>query len=197
MDGKRKNRRIIVTGGIASGKSTVVSKLKSSGIGVVDADEISHKMFWENVTAIRGMFNTDLDGQELRKHIGSIVFKDVNERTKIENLLLPLIHNEMDKQARKFELKGEPFIYDIPLYFERTPQLIDDYVVLVYVNKDVQLDRLKKRNDLTHEEATDRINSQMSPEDKLEQSDFIIDNNGDVKELDLYISKLIKEINKF
>ena len=182
--------RYILTGGIASGKSTVISKLKNAGVGIIDADKISHAMFWENLTEIQKMFNTELVGPELRKYIGSIVFQDTSKMAELEGLLHPLVWAEADRQAKLFGDK--PFIYDNPLYFERATKHENDFVILVHVNRDTQLDRLKKRNDLTHEEATDRINSQMSPDEKLQKADYIIDNNGGLEDLDPYIEELVK-----
>lgn len=184
-------KRYILTGGIASGKSTVVSKLESHGIGVVDADKISHEVFREKESEIQKLFNTPLEGVELRQWLGKAVFRNEEARTRLEKLMHPLIWEEMDKQAKVF--KDKPFIYDIPIYFERSPKKDDDYVILVYVNRTTQFERLKKRNDLTDEEAMDRINSQMSVEEKFQKSHFIIDNNGGLDDLDPFISKLVEK----
>jgi len=191
---KKKNNisRYIVTGGIASGKSTVVSQLEANGVGVVDADKISRKVFSEYEGTIRQMFNTELEGVPLRQHVGKIVFKDKDEREKLEKLLFPFIFDEMNKQSKLFEYK--PFIYDLPTYFEKKLQLDTDFVILVYVSRDIQLERLMKRNGLTEEEAFDRINAQLPAEEKLHRADFVIDNSGNVDDLDTYVKILLKTI---
>ena len=175
-----------ITGGIASGKSTVVSYIKGLGATVIDADEISRALTAENGPAIPVIFQEF--GQEYasapgvlhRKKLGELVFADATARQKLNDILHPMVIREMQKGIDQFKaLKSSfPLFLDIPLLFEAKLEFLCDQIWLVYVDEATQLKRLLARDSLTQEQAMKRIQAQMPLSQKRLHSNHIIDNSG-------------------
>lgn len=184
---------IVLTGGIATGKSTVSSILKTHGFEVIDADTIAKEILPLHVNDVRAMFGERIicDGIIDRKALGEIVFNDKSEREKLNAFLHPLIREEIFKRSQALEQKGKPYIIDIPLYFESSGYSCK-VVVVVYAPIEVQRKRLMVRENLTNEEAQKRIDAQISIEEKKVMADFLINNSFDRKFLDEEIEKFIK-----
>lgn len=174
--------RYILTGGIACGKSTVVETLIKYGIKIIDADIISKAIFNENTKKIKKLFNTTLDGNDLRKFIATEIFTDTKQRIKLEMFMHPLIREEIKRLEKKMK-KTDIYILDIPLYYEKSQKLSDDIVLLVTTTYDTQLDRLINRDKLTLEEANKRILSQIPNGIKEKKANYIIRNDGSLEEL--------------
>jgi dephospho-CoA kinase len=187
---------IALTGGIATGKSTVCDMLRSYGYEIIDADKVAHNMLDLQSDKIAVLFGDEyvVDGKVNRKKLGSIIFSNDKNRSKLEALLHPLIREEILTQSRVYEGKESPYILDIPLYFESGKYDVDR-VVLIYAPRDIQLDRLVNRDNLTQKEAEDRINSQLPIDAKRDKSSFIIDNSKDLGHLKEEVAKFIKEID--
>lgn len=177
-----------LTGGIASGKTTVSDYLKKRGYVVLDADAYSKKTTAKNgpaIPAIIEAFGADIVseyGELDRKKLGSIIFNDADKRRELNEIVHPLIREMMNADEEKYIQKGHVFL-DIPLLFENGLNERCDLVVTVFVDRDTQIKRLTARNDLTVEEAEARINSQMPLTEKVQKSDFRLDNNGTVEML--------------
>lgn len=177
-----------LTGGIASGKTTVSDYLKKRGYVVLDADAYSKKTTAKNgpaIPAIIEAFGADIvseSGELDRKKLGSIIFNDADKRRELNEIVHPLIRKMMNADEEKYIQKGHVFL-DIPLLFENGLNERCDLVVTVFVDRDTQIKRLTARNDLTVEEAEARINSQMPLTEKVQKSDFRLDNNGTVEML--------------
>ena len=184
---------IVLTGGIATGKSTVSNILKTHGIGVIVADSIAKVILPLHLKAVEAIFGERVvcDGVIDRKALGAIIFNDKSEREKLNAFLHPLTREEIFRRSEALELKGKPYIIDIPLYFES-----DGYhckvVVVVYAPIEVQRKRLMIRENFTKEEAQKRIDAQISIEEKKVMADFLINNSFDRKFLDEEIEKFIK-----
>ena len=187
---------IALTGGIATGKSTVCEMLRAKGFEIIDADKVAHNMLDLHSADIATMFGDEylIDGKIDRKKLGSIIFSNPKNRKRLEDFLHPLIREEIVSQADIYEAKKAPYILDIPLYFESGKYDIDR-VVLVYAPKELQLKRLIERNDLTKKESEDRLDSQLPIESKKEKSSFIIDNSKDLTHLKEEVEKFIKDID--
>lgn len=180
--------RIALTGNIASGKSAVLNILKGNGFNVLDTDEVAHELLTVNNKPLFEAFK-DYDvfenGEFSRNKLGKIVFNDEILRKKLEAIL----HPQIAKEIEKFD-----GIVAIPLLFEAKMENLFDKIIMVYTDDEIRLQRLMKRNNLTQEEAIKRMNSQMSQDEKVKLSDFVIYNNGTFDELtkavlgDLYIS---------
>ena len=184
--------RIILTGGISSGKSTVSKTLERHGITIIDADVLSFNIFRRNTRTIKSMFETNLKSTELRKYVGSVIFSNPLMKLKLEAFMHPKIRNLIKQRERKY--KNVPHVIDMPLYFETKHFLDDDYVILLSIPYDKQLKRLIKRNNLTEDEANKRILSQLPTAIKEQKSDYIIRNSGTLKTLEKKVEKLIEEV---
>ena len=188
-----------LTGGIASGKTTVSDYLKERGYTVLDADAYSRKTTAKNgpaIPAIKKVFGEDIvnAGGELdRKKLGSIIFNDADKRRELNEIVYPLIREMMNSDEQKFIKEGHVFL-DIPLLFENGLNERCDFVVTVFVDRDIQIKRLTARNDLTVEEAEARINSQMPLTEKVRMSEYHLDNNGNLEELYEQIDRFTEEL---
>ena len=188
-----------LTGGIASGKTTVSDYLKERGYTVLDADAYSRKTTEKNgpaIPAIKQAFGDDIvnaDGELDRKKLGGIIFNDADKRRELNGIVHPLIRDMMNGDEQKFIKKGHVFL-DIPLLFENGLNERCDFVVTVFVDRDTQIERLTARNDLTVEEAEARINSQMPLTEKVRKSEYRLDNNGNLEALYEQIDRFTEEL---
>ncbi|MDD5358790.1 MAG: dephospho-CoA kinase [Sulfurovaceae bacterium] len=175
---------IALTGGIAVGKSSAMSFMSMYGFRCIDADKIAHDILDEQRDKIASMFGNEVlstNGVN-RAELGKIVFADANKRKDLESLLHPLIYDKIMALAQVEEKRKFPYFIDIPLFFENERYDIDKSLV-VYAPKDLQIQRLMKRNSLSYEDAMQRINSQMDIEEKKLKATYIIDNTKDIKHL--------------
>lgn len=186
---------IALTGGIATGKSTVCNLLKLHGFLIIDADKIAHKLLDENHQKIAALFGDEYvkDGKVLRKELGKIIFSNEDNKLKLEALLHPLIKDEIVCEAKVFEEQNKPYFIDIPLFFEKQNYDIKR-VVVVYTPKDLQIKRLQNRDNISKDEAILKISNQMDIEKKKELSPLIIDNSKDLKHLQKEVEDLIEKI---
>jgi len=186
---------IALTGGIATGKSTVCSILKLHGFLTIDADKIAHILLDRHSTKIALMFGQEFieNGKVLRKKLGKIIFSDEKEKLKLEAFIHPLIKEEIIKEAAIFEKQNKPYFIDIPLFFETMHYPIPKSLV-IYTPKMLQIERLMKRDGITKEEAMTKISNQMDIEKKKTLADFVIDNSTNLKNLQKEVERVIKEI---
>ena len=186
---------IALTGGIATGKSTVCNILKLYGLLIIDADEITHKLLDENHTHIKNMFGEKYikNSKVLRKELGKIIFNNKNNKKKLEEFIHPLIKNEIILKSKLFEKANKPYIIDIPLFFETKSYNIQKSLV-IYTPFDIQIKRLMKRDNLNINEAKQKIKNQMDIEKKKKLATLYIDNSSTIKNLQNEIDKIIKII---
>jgi len=177
-----------LTGGIASGKSTVSGMLAQLGAYIINADEIARVVVmpnqpaWFDIVAHFGNGVLLPDGTINRRVLGEKIFKDKAERQYLERITHPYIEEQVHKSIAYAKLIGERIVVlDVPLLLEVGWQKEVDSIWVVYVEEKVQLSRLIARNQLTHRQAMDRISSQMSLADKVKQADRVIDNNLDIE----------------
>jgi len=175
---------VVLTGSIATGKSTVANCFTEFGFIVVDADKIAHQILDEQSLNIAEMFGSELvqDAKVDRKALGRIVFTDTTKRELLEDLLHPLIYNEIEKRSKELDREQRPYLIDIPLFFESERYPIAKSIV-VYTPKVLQVKRLMLRDGYNEEEALKRIALQMDIEVKREKATYVIDNSGDRKQL--------------
>lgn len=189
--------RVGVTGGIASGKSTVTRMLRELGAVVVDADQAARAVVEPNRPAwqkIRETFGEQYflpDGRLDRPKLGQLIFNDERARRKLEAIVHPEVYRVLESEAQKaFEAGNNIVFFDIPLLFETGYQKQLDKAVVVYVDQDTQLKRLINRDRLTEQEAKARISSQMPLSEKAAMADFVIDNTGSVENTRCQVLKL-------
>ena len=188
---------IALTGGIATGKSTVASLFMMHGFLTIDADKITHILLDKHSLEIANIFGNEYieNNKVLRKKLGNLIFNDEIQKKKLENFIHPLIKQEIIKAAKIFEEQKKPYLIDIPLFFENKNYNISKSIV-VYTPKEVQIKRLIERDDSTYDEAISRINNQMDIEDKKNLSTFIIDNSKNLKNLQNEVERVKKELIK-
>lgn len=193
---------IALTGGIATGKSTVASLMKLHGIAVIDADEIAHELLDKHSEKIAEMFGEVYvrKGKVLRTNLGKVIFSDEAKKKELEAFIHPLIRVEIEKRAASHDSREFPYLIDIPLFFENGAYDIKDSVV-IYTPPEVQLERYMKRNELSEEEAMIRINSQMSIDEKKKRATWVIDNSFKLKHLqaecEAFVDRIKKETNYY
>ncbi len=186
---------VVLTGGIATGKSTVVELLEKQNFNIIDADKVAHAILDLNTEGIAMLFGEEYvkKGFIDRKALGSIIFSDEQNRKKLENFLHPLIKEEIEKQSAVFDKHQIPYIVDIPLFFETKNYDIKE-VAVVYAPLKVQRKRLMSRDGFSQEEANNRLNAQISIELKKAGSTFVIDNSKDFIHLEAEVKKFINHI---
>ncbi len=186
---------IALTGGIATGKSTVASLLALNGMRVIDADSISHEILDASSEWVRETFGDEFvnDSKVDRAKLGNLIFSDKEAKKKLEEFLHPKIRAEIEKRSIKQDSFKFPYLIDIPLFFENRAYDIKESVV-VYAPPEIQLERFMKRNGYSKEESLRRIESQMSIDEKKERATWIIDNSKDLKHLQRECEEFVDKI---
>lgn len=187
-----------LTGGIASGKSTVSEMLKKRDIPVIDADliarevvEVGKKAYTEIVNAFgKEILNEDLTINRAR--LGSIVFQNEDKRKKLNSIVHPEVRLEMKRRQEQLISEGaKAVVLDIPLLFESNLKHLVDKVIVVYTGEKNQLERLMKRNNFSKEEALSRINAQMPLKEKVKFADAVINNDGTLEETEQQLENIL------
>ena len=186
---------IALTGGISTGKSTVCNLFKLHGFLTIDADVIAHRLLDENSNKIASMFGEQYvqNGKVLRKELGKIIFSNEENKLKLEALLHPLIKEQIIKESKIFEEQNKPYFVDIPLFFEKMSYPIPKSLV-IYTPKELQIQRLMKRDNIDENEAKLKISNQMDIEEKRKLANMVIDNSQNLKHLQNEVERIIGEI---
>ncbi|MEB8171454.1 dephospho-CoA kinase [Macrococcus caseolyticus] len=187
-----------LTGGIASGKSTVANYLKENGFAVIDADIAARQAVEKGTEGLRKVAQTfpgvlNEDRTLNRKALGTIIFNDKAQRDSLNEIVHPIVRRLMDEEKAAALSEGKVVVMDIPLLYENELEHTVDEVWVVYVSYDIQKMRLMKRNELSESEADARINSQMSMDEKRDKADIVIDNCHDLDSLYKHLEALIKD----
>ncbi|AVP37278.1 dephospho-CoA kinase [Staphylococcus felis] len=188
-----------LTGGIATGKSTVAELLQIHGFKIVDADVASRKAVEkgsEGLEKVRALFGEEAitaEGEMNRAFIGQEVFYDDEKREKLNQIIHPIVNQLMKKERDDYLEKGYNVIMDIPLLFENGLEDTVDEVWLVYASEPIQIDRLMARNNMSIEDAKARVYSQISIDKKSRMADVVIDNLGSKLELKQNLEKVLVE----
>lgn len=187
----------IITGSIASGKSTFANLLRNAGFSVIDADVISHEQLEICKDEVVAEFGAEIltDAKIDRKKLGSIVFQDREKLKILEQILHPKIEDEIERQAETLEAKNKPFFIDIPLYFEGLSRHDNNTpVIVVYAPKNLLIKRLMGRNGLDFETAKSRVELQADIEQKRQMATFVIDNSRDLEYLQMQTAEFLDSI---
>ena len=188
---------IALTGGIATGKSTVASLMALNGMRVIDADTISHQILDNSSTWVEETFGSEYvtNSKVDRTSLGAMIFSNPPKKKILEDFLHPKIRDEIEKQSIKQDSFEFPYLIDIPLFFENGAYDIKDSVV-VYTPKEIQLDRFLKRNKYSEEESLKRIASQMPIDAKKEKATWVIDNSKNLKHLQQEVEDFVAIIKE-
>ena len=182
---------IALTGGIATGKSTVSNIFKTYGFEIIDADKIAHVMLDLHHDKIAELFGEQYveNKKVIRKKLGALIFGDEKEKARLEALLHPLIYAEIERQSTLLDAKEKAYLVDIPLFFETNRYPIKKSII-VYVPQEIQLSRLMLRDESSNIDAQRRIDAQMNIEKKREKATYVIDNTKALKNLQLECDKV-------
>lgn len=178
-----------LTGSIGTGKSTIANKFRDLDIPVVDADLIAREVVepgkdaYQDIVATFGKEILQNDKTLDRKALGNIVFNNEEKRKQLNAIIHPAIRKEMVRQRDEWVRNGkECVVLDIPLLYESGLTHFVDKVIVVYVDPEIQLQRIMDRDQSTEEEAKSRINSQIPVSEKAKKADAVIDNNRSKEE---------------
>lgn len=189
-----------LTGGIASGKSTVVEMIKEAGYKVIDADQLVHDMQTKGGRLYQALLDwlgeaiLLSDGELNRPKLGQLIFSSEEMRHQSDEIQGKIIREELAAQRDGLAKEEDVFFMDIPLLIENDYQDWFDQIWLVTVSPEVQRQRLMKRNHLSAEEADMRIASQMPLSEKLPYASLVINNNGSIDDLKEKVKSAIKDL---
>ncbi|WP_456393244.1 dephospho-CoA kinase [Nitratifractor sp.] len=189
---------VVLTGGIATGKSTAATLLSLLGFRIIDADKIAHEVLEEMAPKIAERFGEASllpDGGVDRKALGARVFADPAERRALEALVHPPIREEISRRSEEQERFGKPYLIDIPLFFETGDYPVERTVV-VYAPREIQLLRLMEREGMGEAEALRRLDAQIDIEEKRRRATWVLDNSGDLSQLSSECERIKGEILK-
>jgi len=186
---------VVLTGSIATGKSSTAGILKKMGFEIIDADSIAHEILNEQYLQIVKIFGEGIAQKGIvnRKALGAIVFSNKQKRKSLEQLLHPLIYKRIKSLSEKLDYKEIPYLIDIPLFFETNRYPIEKSLV-VYTPLKTQLKRLMQRDKTQNTDAQKRIDTQISIEEKVKRANYVIDNSGTLAELERECLRVKEEI---
>jgi dephospho-CoA kinase len=194
-----------LTGGIATGKSTVTKMLREQGYSVIDADELAKKAVSKHSPGLRSIVEKfgetvlTAEGELDRKKLGQIVFADKNKLLQLEDMVHPFVQAEVEKQKEMLILQGYTLaFYDVPLLFEKNMFSQFDGIVLVCSPEELQKQRMNSRDRLSVDEINKRLSAQMNirEKEKIALNDkskniFIVRNDGDLDQLRQELKKTL------
>ena len=190
--------KIGLTGGIATGKSTVSQLLVRAGFKVIDADLLARDVlvrYPEILKRVKSEFGEgyfDWRGEFRRKEFGNHIFRFPKLRIRYEEIIIPYIKKEIELAFKRYEDKKEEIvILDAPTLIENNLHNEMDYIILVWAENNTQVLRVKARDKISNGDAISRVNSQMSIEEKKDFANIFINNNGDLANLIKQVEDMI------
>ena len=197
-------RKVGLTGGIASGKSTVSGMLRELGVPVIDADMIAREVVAPGSRALEAI--VDAFGEEIlteekslnRARLGEIVFSDLSKKKVLEGILHPEIIAEQDRRLKDLEREGRTpvAIVDAAVMIESGSWKRFDSLVVVDCDESQQIGRLRLRNGMSEEEAVRRVDAQMPLSEKVKYADHVIDNRGSIDDTRKQVEELMKLLSR-
>ncbi|MFZ3101010.1 MAG: dephospho-CoA kinase [Desulfitobacteriaceae bacterium] len=190
-----------LTGGIGSGKSSVAKWFKEQGIPVLDADQIVHSLFNNDQALLTELVKEfgegilDTQGKINRQVLGRKIFDNDQARHKLEKIVHPRVSKKMRQEQIKLEKEGVQLcVWDVPLLLEGGLKDSVDQVWVVWVPREVQIQRVLGRDKLTREEIMARIVAQMPLDDKVKLANVVIDNSGNWSQTQNQLIDLFKNL---
>ena len=185
-----------VTGNSGAGKDTLCEILENKyNAEIVDADKIARElskkgtMYLQSIVESFGSGIVDRKGELNRKKLASIIYEDDKKREELNKLTFIYVVDEIKKRINK--IKKKIIVVNAPLLFESNLDQVCDFVIAIIAERNVQIERIMKRDNIKADEAEKRLNMQNTDEFYIENADFIIHNKGDIKD----IEKQLKDIN--
>ncbi len=200
---RRRIRRIGLTGGIGSGKSTVAGLLRGHGYAVIDTDAVTHELLSDAsgsvVARIAAAFGRQVvapDGTIDRKAMAAVVFGDEERLGALEAVLHPAIGRVVEERITALPAHTHSVIVEVPLLFEAGWDRQVDVVVVVDCSVDLQIERFMGRSGATSDEARRRIESQLPRAQRLARADFVVTNDGPLEDLKAQVEQLVAKLRK-
>ena len=197
-------RKVGLTGGIASGKSTVSGMFRELGVPVIDADMIAREVVAPGSRALEAI--VDAFGAEIltdekslnRARLGEIVFSDLSKKKVLEGILHPEIIAEQDRRLKDLEREGRTpvAIVDAAVMIESGSWKRFDSLVVVDCEESQQISRLRLRNGMNEDEAVRRVDAQMPLSEKVKYADYVIDNRGSIDDTRKQVEELMKLLSR-
>jgi dephospho-CoA kinase len=192
-----------LTGGIATGKSTVSAMFQQLGVDVIDADKLAREVVergrvaYEDIVETFGARVVGDDGSIDREQLGAIVFDDREAKERLEKITHPRIAEQMRRRVVELAKQGVTWcIYDAALLVETGSHEWMDVVIVVTAGRETQIDRLASRDGLQRSEAIDRIESQTDDETRSAIADYTIDNDGSLEQTRRQVEQLCEDLNR-
>jgi len=193
-----------LTGGIATGKSTVAQMFKRGGAVIIDADQLARdvvrpgKPAWREIVKVfgEGVLNSN---RSINRHaLGEIVFHNRRKLRRLEHIIHPRVAREQQRLARRIAERSPNavIVYEVPLLFESGAHKRVDTIVVVTADRETQIARLKQRNGLTRTEALRRINNQMPLARKVRRADVVLNGTGDKAVVKQEVRRLIQSLHR-
>jgi dephospho-CoA kinase len=187
--------RVALTGGIATGKSYVLSRLRERGVPTIDADDIVHEALGPGTPTTKviatqfGSVFLKPDGSIDRPRLGAKVFGDPESRRRLEGIIHPVVYQTI---SNWYDTLDRPMgIASVPLLFETQREGDFDFVAVTLCPPDVQLQRILERGGISEEEARQRIAAQIPAEQKAQRADFVIQTDGTKPATDRQVDELL------
>lgn len=204
MAGRLKRPLIVgLTGGVASGKSTVAAMLTQLGLPVLDTDRIAHELLadvgsdaYRKVVAEFGPGVLAPDGTIDRAALAACVFADVSRRKVLEGILHPLIKQSVERWVHELSKRHSILVLEVPLLLEVGWEGLVDEVVLVDCPVETQLERYVARTGSSRQEGLARVRSQLSREERIAKANIVLDNSGTLEELSRMVEALVKQLKR-
>jgi dephospho-CoA kinase len=193
-----------LTGGIATGKSTVTAMFERLGAIIFDFDVVAREVVepdtpaWKSIVEHFGNTIVNEDRTLDRAKLGDIVFRDPEERKKLEGFIFPRIFDEYARRIKEIK-QNDPealVVADTPLLFEAQLEKLFDKILVVYATREHQIRRFTLRDDLSHDAVEARLDAQMPTEEKAERADYVIKNCDSVEDVQLEVNRLFEEFQK-
>ncbi len=192
-----------LTGGIASGKSTVSRMFEQAGIPVICSDELAREVVRpgsQGLAEIRRIFGNavlDDEGKLDREAMARLVFQDRSKRNILESIIHPRVAEEQNKRLRTLERQGHSIVVvDVPLLYETGWEQFVDLVVVVYAPRHVQEERLVNRDGMSVDDARSRLDAQMPIDEKRRLADRLVDNGNTLEHTRRQVESVIEELKE-
>lgn len=194
-------RRIGLTGGIATGKSYVVRRLRAAGVPVIDSDVLAREAVapgTPGLTAVVERFGADVltSGELDRARLGEIVFRDADARRDLEAIVHPIVRRGIAEFFRALPADTPLAVADIPLLYETRGERNFDKVIVVACRRETQIARIIARDRLTPDAAEQRVAAQLPIEEKVRRADYVIRTDGPHEETDAQVAALLLELER-
>ena len=190
-----------LTGGIATGKSTVSTMFKEAGIPVIDTDKIAREVVQKGTEAYREIcayFSDEIlltNGEISRKKLGQVIFANTKKREKLNSIVHPKVQEIVESELEKFHALDVPIIViDVPLLFESNFEEMVDKTIVVFTSQKEQVKRLMERDHIDKEYALMKIKAQMPLSDKVDMADYVINNSFSILQTKKDFNKMMSDL---